>query len=175
MSSPASVRPARERGFTLLEIMVALAVLAVGAVCVLGTFAAAIALHLQREDDLRAKSVIEEARREAQAVFESHRATANQPLPEPLKNQSWSRDVNVTWSVSFASVEGVKPEDGCIAILTIRQGGEDAEAGGLPPRVEQLFLTGESIPPDELKTSVTFEREKKDDRDDNSDPYGRRR
>ena len=47
--------------------LIALAILAVGAVCVLSTFAAALALHMRRETDVRTARVMEEARIEAQS------------------------------------------------------------------------------------------------------------
>ena len=71
-----------ERGFTLLEIMIALAILAVGVVCVLSTFAAAIALHLRRESDVRTARVLEEARVEAQEAWDAYKPPKSGTLPK---------------------------------------------------------------------------------------------
>ena len=96
----------REGGFTLLEIMIALAILAVGAICVLSTFAAAIALHMRREDDVRLARVIDEARSEAQITWNTWNSTKDHPLPPAVEGQVFSRDPAVSYSISFELIEG---------------------------------------------------------------------
>jgi len=162
-----------ERGFTLLEIMIALAVLAVGAVCVLSTFAAAIALHLRREADVRTARVMEEASHQAQLTWNQFQPTKTRPIPEPMKDRSYSRDDSVLYTVEFEPVPGLpeaKPGSagGVKATVVIR---EEGSRGA--PRVETLFLSRTGFDPADLAGSVTLEEEKKADETRKNDPTGR--
>jgi len=166
--------PRREKGFTLLEIMIALALLAVGAVCVLSTFAAAIALHLRREGDVRAARVLEEAGRVAQDDWDTWQATKRAPYPPARKEQVYSRDDMVAFSITYESVPG-QPKGldelpaGALAVVKITTGGDVTRV-----REERLFLVRNGPRPGELKSSLTYEKEKqKDDaKPKKNDPYG---
>jgi len=150
-----------DRGFTLLEIMIALAILAVGAVCVLSTFAAAIALHLRRESDVRTARVLEEARVEAQDVWDNHRPAKAGALPQPLKNISYNRDPNFSYSVTFEPVDGQPVGvDGRVgAVAAVVRIARDGEAGR--GREARIFLARSGIRPEDLKGSFTHETEMK--------------
>jgi len=161
----------RQGGFTLLEIMIALAVLAVGAVCVLSTFAAAIALHMRREDDVRMARVIDEARTEAQALWNGWRSDRDHPLPPPLKEQPWSRDSSFLYSISFQLIEG-QPRgldgsaNGAAALIQVsREGRADR-----PPKEMLVFLARTEFKDAEMKRSLTWEQEKKADEMRKNDP-----
>ena len=167
MSSGARV----ERGFTLLEIMIALALFAVGAVCVLSTFAAAIALHMRRESDVRSARVLEEARRVAQDDWDSYRPSKNAPVPPPRKGEPYSRDATVSYSIQYEAIAG-QPK-----------GLDDAPAGvgavvkvdyghGTRPREFRAFLVRGGPRPGELKESFTWESEKRLQKMKKADPYG---
>lgn len=158
-SVPAKARR-RQGGFTLLEIMIALAVLAVGAVCVLSTFAAAIALHVRRENAVRQRLVVEEATVEAQAVFDAHIASKGRELPPPIDNRTFSRDDLTGWSVTFVPVDGV---DSRVAVRARIDIVEEDSRGRKKERVEWAFLDRAGVPAMELKTSESFEKEKKDE------------
>jgi prepilin-type N-terminal cleavage/methylation domain-containing protein len=158
MTSPG---PRSERGFTLLEIMIALAILAVGAICVLSTFAAAIALHLRRESDVRTARVLEEARVEAQDAWDNYKPSKGGTLPPPLKDVTYNRDPNFTYSVTFEPVEGqpvgVDGHVGAIAaVVRITREGESSRG-----REARIFLARSGIRPEDLKGSLTYETEKK--------------
>ena len=156
-------RPRSERGFTLLEIMIALAILAVGAVCVLSTFAAAIALHLRRESDVRTARVLEEARVEAQDVWDNYRPAKGGSLPAPLKDISYNRDPNFSYSVTFEPVDGQPVGvDGRVgAVAAVVRITRDGEAGRGRGREARIFLARSGIRPEDLKGSFTYEYEKK--------------
>jgi prepilin-type N-terminal cleavage/methylation domain-containing protein len=163
----------REGGFTLLEIMIALALFAVGAVCVLSTFAAAIALHLRRESDVRSARVLEEARRVAQDDWDTFQPTKARPLPAPRKSQPYSRDSAVTYSIAYEAVLGQpKGLDGLpagVAAVVRVSAGE-----GTREREFRTFLVRTGPRPGELKESWTFEMEKRQEKMRKNDPYGSR-
>ena len=60
---------ARQNGFTLLEVMIAMSILAVGAASVLGIFVAAVQWHSQRVEDNRITQLYNFARQHAQNAF----------------------------------------------------------------------------------------------------------
>jgi prepilin-type N-terminal cleavage/methylation domain-containing protein len=175
-SGPASLpgragRSGREGGFTLLEIMVALAIFAVGAVCVLSTFAAALALHLRRESSVQGARVLEEARHEAQSAWDAWDGGKAAPLPPPLKALPFSRDPTLTYSVTFEAVPGQPqgPEgtsSGAMAVVRVERG-TDEKVKALEQR---LFLVRGRPTAREMKESVTFEREQKEEKERRSDP-----
>jgi len=162
----------RERGFTLLEIMIALALFAVGAVCVLSTFAAAIALHMKREGDVRAARVLEEARRVAQDDWDHYEPTKRNPFPPERKGQPYSRDAGITYSIVYGAVAG-QPRgldglpSGASATVRVVTGGDATRY-----REFQTFLVRTSPRPADLKESLTFEQEKRLQKMKKNDPYG---
>jgi prepilin-type N-terminal cleavage/methylation domain-containing protein len=149
-----------QRGFTLLEIMISLAVLAVGAMCVLSTFAAAIALHMRRENAARQRMVVEEAVVEAQSMFDAYvPGGKGKELPPAIPGRAYSRDDQVEWSVTFLQADGVDPRVAVRAKITIR---EEDSRGQMREREEWAFLDRAGFPLSELKKSIGFEQEKKD-------------
>jgi len=162
-----------QSGFTLLEIMIALAILAVGSVCVLSTFAAAIALHMRREDDVRMTRVLEEARTEAMLGWDSWESTKDRPLPPPVKDQPYSRDSAVSYSITYELIEGQPlgldgSANGAAAVVAVRREGRD-EA-----REMRVFLSRSELRPKDFKRSYTFDAEKKADEMKKNDPTRRK-
>jgi prepilin-type N-terminal cleavage/methylation domain-containing protein len=158
-------RSARERGFTLLEIMIALAILAVGAMCVLATFAAALGLHMRREADVRTARVMEEARIEAQNAWDNWTPSKGRPFPPAVTDMVYSRDVNLGYSISFEGVPGqpATPDNspgGVAAVVKVSRAGEPPEKA----RQMRVFLVRSGFRAAERKESLTYEQEKEADK-----------
>jgi len=161
----------REGGFTLLEIMIALAILAVGAVCVLSTFAAALALHMRRESDVRMARVMEESRTEAQTAWDAWSPTKAAPIPPDLKDVAFSRDASLSYSITFVPVSGqpAGPEGvtaGAKAIVRVLREGDPPEKS----RKMEFFLIRSGFSAAEKKTSVSYDQEKALDKLKTNDP-----
>ena len=155
----------REGGFTLLEIMISLAILAVGAVCVLTTFAAALALHMRRESDVRTARVMEESRTEAQTAWDAWSPTRAAPYPPDLKDLAYSRDASLSYSITYVPVSGqpAGPDGvtaGVKAIARVHREGDPPEK----VRKMEFFLVRSGFSAAEKKTSVSYEQEKRADK-----------
>jgi prepilin-type N-terminal cleavage/methylation domain-containing protein len=154
-----------ENGFTLLEIMIALAVLAVGAICILSTFAAALALHMRREADVRTARVMEEARIEAQNAWDNWAPSKARPFPPALPDLVYSRDVNLGYSITYEAVPGqpALPDGnpgGVAAVVKVSRAGDAPER----TRTYRILLVRSGFRAAERKESVTFEQEKEADK-----------
>jgi len=165
------IRRGSQRGFTLLEIMIALAILAVGSVCVLSTFAAALALHLRREGDVRTARVMEEARHEAQTAWDAWTPTKARPFPPDMKDVAFSRDTSLYYSVSFQPVSGQPsgPEGTSVGVKAAIRVLRDGDPAG-KARTMDFFLVRTGFRPSDKKESVTYEQEKKADKMKKNDP-----
>jgi prepilin-type N-terminal cleavage/methylation domain-containing protein len=164
----------RQGGFTLLEIMIALAILAVGAVCVLSTFAAALALHMRRESDVRMARVMEESRTEAQAAWDAWSPSREAPLPPDLKDLAYSRDTSLSYSIIFAPVSGQPAgpagvTGGVKAVVRVHREGDPADK----VRSMEFFLVRSGFSAAEKKGSVTYEMERAADKMKKTDPSER--
>jgi hypothetical protein len=153
--------------------MIALAILAVGAICVLSTFAAAIALHMRREDDVRMARVIDEARSEAQLAWNLWESTKQRPLPPAVTGQAYSRDPSVSYSITFELIEG-QPRgldgsaNGAAArVVVVREGREDR------PREVRVYLSRTEFRKADLEKSYTYDMERKIDEMKKNDPSAR--
>jgi len=172
--SPPVPADRRARGFTLLEIMVAMAILAVGAVCVLSVFAAALMLHDERMDKVRTKLVLDEARTEAQAAWEIFRPSRGHALPPPLKDLPYSRDDKITYSVEFLPVAG-EPEGldggrrGATAVITVLRNGDRDRR-----RTQEVPLLRSGLSAEERRTSLTWDQERKADEEKAKDSSGKK-
>ena len=104
-----------ERGFTLLEILIAMIILAVGGVSILSLFAAAVKLQYSSVVDQRKAVVLAEVTAEAQDILNRHKPTEDHPVPPDPDLTSWAEEncprdftVSLTYSepASFPSGEG---------------------------------------------------------------------
>ncbi len=155
--------------------MIALAVLAVGAMCVLSTFAAALALQMRREADVRAARVVAEAVDVAQSEWNRFTPARNAPFPEAVAETTYSRDPSVTFTISFEPADGLPQvgagvQGGVWAVVTVVDGA-DTEGEGGRVHQERVFLSKNGFAKKELTTSKSFEQEKKDETKEKYDPY----
>jgi prepilin-type N-terminal cleavage/methylation domain-containing protein len=78
----------RQRGFTLLEVMIAMSILAVGATSILSVFVAAISFHTKRVEENRITEIYNHVRQHAEIAFETFDPTRLKPgekqLPKPI-------------------------------------------------------------------------------------------
>ena len=75
-----------EGGFTLLEVMIAMSILALGATSILSVFVAAVSFQTQRVENNRLTELRNWARHHAQVTFNNFDPTAdkNRPVPDKI-------------------------------------------------------------------------------------------
>jgi prepilin-type N-terminal cleavage/methylation domain-containing protein len=83
MSPPRDARRATQRGFTLLEVMAAIAVFLVGVVGVIGLLTSGTRLHQESQNLVVTSDVAEEVLLLAQRDVASRVKNRSDPLPEP--------------------------------------------------------------------------------------------
>ncbi len=69
----------KQRGFTLLEIMIAMSILAIGAASILRTFAAAVSWQAKRVENNRITAIYNHARQHAEVHFNQFDPTSVKP------------------------------------------------------------------------------------------------
>ena len=116
------VRPRRsaERGFTLLEILLALVILAVGGVSVISMFAAAVSLQYDAAVNERLSRILPDVVAEAQLAIDAHNPTEEQRLPPNIERRpttQYPRDFE--FEVSFTAPPEVTSAEGAKAIIVI--------------------------------------------------------
>ena len=75
----------KQRGFTLLEIMIAMSILAIGAASILGTFVAAVRWQAMRVEDNRITALYNHVRQHAEIVFNNFDPKEGEPvLPKAI-------------------------------------------------------------------------------------------
>ena len=109
MSPPCDVRRATQRGFTLLEVMAAIAVFLVGVVGVLGLLTSGTRLHQESQNLVVTSDVAEEVLLLAQRDVSSRVKHASDPLPEaPPPAPVPSRpELKNSWRITAAPDEGL--------------------------------------------------------------------
>lgn len=109
MSPPRDVRRATQRGFTLLEVMAAIAVFLVGVVGVLGLLTSGTRLHQESQNLVVTSDVAEEVLLLAQRDVASRVKNRSDPLPEPPPPAPVpSRpELKYAWRITAAPDEGL--------------------------------------------------------------------
>ena len=167
-------RMRRRRGFTLLEVMMATAILAVGTVSVLMVFATATGFAYRRQADQQLAQVLDEARSEARACVNAFRPPSSQPSPAVQKGRSKAAPPQAdlpggpggvrpatpsivfsgyTYELKFEPLLKDLPEAGYRTTITVRW------AGG-QERVETFIVLPDVIPDEEFAYSKTYEEER---------------
>jgi prepilin-type N-terminal cleavage/methylation domain-containing protein len=148
-----------EDGFTLLEILMAMIILAVGGVSVISLFAAAVKLQYDSVMDQRKAMILGDVVAEAQFALDRYKpdAEGKKLLPAEIKEKEapyYSRDF--TYGVEFKTAGSFPPGEGAIAVITLSYRGRPLEPIS---RILQRTVFAEK----DLKESVSFEADRRAD------------
>lgn len=166
-------RKSRRGGFTLLEILLATSILAVGTTSVLVVFATAAGMASQRQVNLRREQVVDEARHHAQALVDAFRpSTEKTAAPAPKKGDKSAASAaaiapaKVTakksdrydgfdYDLTFEPRDRAVPEKGYDVVIVVHYGGGELSTTATTTLMQTL------IPPEEFETSLTWQEERK--------------
>ncbi|MCG3134066.1 MAG: hypothetical protein HMLKMBBP_01352 [Planctomycetes bacterium] len=172
-NGPAATRSkGRARGFTLLEVMLATSILAVGTVSVLMVFASALGFANRRQAGAQLTDVLDEARSEARVLVNTWRPASStssskssakgRPAPAgtalPYSNDGVVPEKQSTlydgfrYALRFEAVQRGVPEAGVRTIITVKWG------DGLEKQ-ETFTVLPSTIPLEEFSRSITFDEE----------------
>jgi len=144
-------------GFTLLEVLMATSLLAVGAVSVLVVLATAAGYASQRQSQQRLTQVLEEARNQARTMVNAFVPSTTDVLPgnddQPNEELQSALYPGFTYQLGFQPVDKEVPEAGFEVTVTVRYG------DGLEHN-ELLVVGSDSVPDAEFGRSATFELER---------------
>lgn len=168
------LRMSRLRGFTLLEVMMATAILAVGTVSVLMVFATATGFAHRRQADQQLSQVLDEARSDARAYVNAFRPPSAVPNPAVakgrVKQQAPQADLpggpggvvaaktstvfaGYSYELKFEPLRRGAPEAGYKTLITVRWG--DGQE-----RTETIVVLPDVIPEEEFAYALTYEEER---------------
>jgi prepilin-type N-terminal cleavage/methylation domain-containing protein len=149
--------PKKEEGFTLLEILLAMMILAVGGVGILSLFAAAVGHQYRAVVKERQAAILTSVVSEMQQRVNEHTPTPERPLPADIALrpvEGHERDFQV--EVKFSAPGAFPPGEGAIANITLYY------RGGRPYTVMRV-LQRTVFAKSELKSLVSYDRDKKAD------------
>ncbi|MEN8151232.1 MAG: type II secretion system protein [Planctomycetota bacterium] len=110
----------RERGFTLLEILLAMTILVLGGVSVISLFAAAVTLQFDSVVNERKAMILSDIVSEAQQVLNDHRPTKEEANPPDIERKESSLYPNeFEYKVEFRKSGYIPPGEGAIAHITM--------------------------------------------------------
>lgn len=160
------------RGFTLLEVLLATAIMAVGTTSVLVVIATAAGMASQRQVNVRREQVIDEARHDAQAMVDAYRpGTAVAPAPGAKKGAKAAVNVDLgpgrvegkksqrfdgfTYDLTFEPKDRQILEKGYDVTIVVHYGGGELSA------TATTSMISTTIPDEEFLTSTTWLEEQK--------------
>ncbi len=144
-----------ERGFTLLEILLAMIILVVGGTSVISLFAAAVSLQYDATLNQRKALILADLVAEAQMTYDAFPGTPEKPLPPDIARRpapQFPRDFDV--AVSFKEAGAFPPAEGAVANIILFFKGRE-----LPP-VERILQRSVFTAKD-LETSLSHALEKR--------------
>jgi len=163
-------------GFTLLEVLLATAIMAVGTTSVLLVIATAAGKASNRQLGVRRQQVLDEARHDAQAMIDAFEPgtpdTSTQVIstkkgggkavmstksaPEKVLAKKSSRYDGFTYDIAFDAKDPMIPEMGFDVTITLHYGG-----GELEYAAPTASMIGKTIPDSEFLRSATYLEEQK--------------
>ena len=161
---PDRKRPGRGKsgGFTLLEVLLATSLMAVGAVSVLVVLASAAGFASRRQSQQRLTQVLDEARNDSRAIANAFRPTKDDPLPggedatfDPKSSALYG---GYQYQLSFGHVDSAVPEAGYRVGVLVTYGDEQSHT-------EKLIVGTDAVPDEEFATSITYEAERRGEGD----------
>lgn len=152
-----STPPSPERGFTLLEILLALIVLAVAGVSVISLFAAAVSLQYESVVYERQSRILPDLVSEAQRELDAFTPTEEEKMPPGIERKpvaQYPRDFE--FEVGFVPAPGLGIGEGAIATISVYYRGR-----ALDPVVRVLQRT--TFTKAQLRESVSYKRDRQAD------------
>ncbi len=146
-----------DAGFTLLEVMMATSLLAVGAVSVLIVLAKAAGYAGQRQVQQRITQVLEEARNDARTRVNAFRPSDDAKTPggddARIDSKVSTLYPGFQYDLVFAAVNAAVPEAGFEVTVNVTYGDKQSHS-------EVLIVGSDSVANEEFETSITFELER---------------
>ena len=155
-----------EGGFTLLEILMAMIILAIGGVGVLSLFAAAVGLQYDSVIDQRKALLLADIVADAQQVVNAHAPVEDQMLPPDIEQTAtaqYARDFE--YSVTFSGAGMFPPGEGAVAEITLYYRGKPLD----PVR---RILQRTVFSRQEIEKSISYAQDQKADRERTRDDDG---
>jgi prepilin-type N-terminal cleavage/methylation domain-containing protein len=146
-----------ERGFTLLEILLAMIILAVGGVSIISLFAAGVSLQYDSAVNQRRALILADMMAEAQKTLDGWSPTTAKPLPPDVVKgpaPQFARDFEVAMTFREAGI--CPPGEGAIATISLFFRGRELTPAR---RILQRTVFTES----ELETCTSYEEDKKNE------------
>jgi len=163
-------------GFTLLEVLLATGIMAVGTTSVLVVIATAAGMASQRQVGVRREQVVDEARHDAEAMVDAFEprvpnnavqviatkkgaakpVSATKQAPDKVVGKKSSRYDGFTYDIAFDAKDPAVPEMGFDVSITLHYGG-----GELSYAAPLTSMSSKTISDDEFTRSSTYLEEQK--------------
>ena len=144
-------------GFTLLEVMMATALLAVGTTSIFMMLTAGNAFHVKRRRQQRVSQVLDEARFFAQSKVNNFTSTSARRVPGGdggrIAEQGSRLFANYRFELRFSAVNLDVPDAGFSVDITVRTADESSYE-------HSIVVARDTIPMEEFATSKTYEAER---------------
>ena len=161
------------QGFTLLEVLLATSIMAVGTTSVLVVIATAAGMASQRQVNVRREQVLDEARHDAQTMVDafipskptgpqviasrkggSKNEPATKIAPDNVDGKRSGRFDGFVYDLAFAPKDRAVPEKGFDVGITVHYGGGELSMS------TTTSVISTTIPDEEFTTSTTYDEQK---------------